>query len=365
MSPPTTTFPTLNPFAPEYNPIPPGVTPQPHAPPPFPFPPPSSAAFHQPFTNPSSFPLLQPPPPPPPPPNFSSTQIITCTPYNYTTNYYITPQNQSTATNPPPPPPQPETAAVSAWQPRRGCPGQGRGFRAGGRGRGNSCWSSSRDERNGLGFCNNLKNEMRTNNFNDKNSKFPSIWSMQKKGIKTHDKVVVHLKRDEDKTTVMIKNIPYDCPRKELINILDGFCSIENAKARNIEGTSQEGAEEHIISAYDFLYLPIDFRTKNSRGFAFVNFTNTRTVWKFFDAFHLQKWEVVEWDKWPKKIEIVCAKIQGKEALVNHFSQSTFECETDEFLPVSFNPPRDGSGQSVQLTVIGNRRAASRSGTRQ
>ncbi|KAL0454136.1 UNVERIFIED_CONTAM: protein terminal ear1 [Sesamum latifolium] len=145
------------------------------------------------------------------------------------------------------------------------------------------------------------------------------------------------------------------CSRQELINVLDGFCLVENEKAN--ESSSREGAhEEHRTSAYDFLYLPIDFRTKKSRGFAFVNFTDASTVWKFFDAFHLKNWDSVDRKKWTKKIEVVCAKIQGKEALVKHFSDSMFECETDEFLPVGFNPPRDGSGEPVKLRTIGNRR---------
>ncbi|XP_057779492.1 protein terminal ear1 homolog [Salvia miltiorrhiza] len=135
--------------------------------------------------------------------------------------------------------------------------------------------------------------------------------------------------------------------------MLDGFCLVENHKAGN-EATS--GEEAHIAYAYDFLYLPIDFKSKRSRGFAFVNFTSSRAVWSFYDSIHLTDWGFLEKFKWKKRIEIGCAKIQGKEELVKHFSGSVFQCGTDEYLPVCFSPARDGSGQPVELTVVGNRR---------
>ncbi|EYU42586.1 hypothetical protein MIMGU_mgv1a018010mg, partial [Erythranthe guttata] len=158
-------------------------------------------------------------------------------------------------------------------------------------------------------------------------------------------------------STIMIKNIPYSCPRKYLIEFLDEFCAHENAKKKDAEGTSHEET-----AAYDFLYLPMDFRTKNSRGFAFVNFTTARSASRFSDIFHQKKyWDFVRFDLWPKKIEVARAEIQGKEAAVKHAEESSYECETDEYLPVCFDPPRDGSGQPVQMTVIGNRRGAASS----
>lgn len=46
---------------------------------------------------------------------------------------------------------------------------------------------------------------------------------------------------------------------------------------------------------------------------------------------------------------------QGKEELVKHFEGSVFECESDDYLPVSFRPARDGCRASVELKVIGRR----------
>ncbi|KAG8368188.1 hypothetical protein BUALT_Bualt15G0019200 [Buddleja alternifolia] len=355
---------TLNHRAPEYNPIPPGITPNSHAPPPFPLPWPCYAAIHHrlPPPPPPASPSLAPPPPLVWSPEICSYVIPSVVPHTtkqqpFYPNYTFTPQNP-VATNPSPPPHPP--------QPGRGCPGQRGEIRAG-RGRENS-WT--RDERvyNGRGSNYNLKFQRRVEYSNDdykrnnvgfrRDDEKCCRWGMQKEESRHK---VTPLKRDEEKTTIMIKNIPYDFPRQELINVLDGFCKMENAKSRN-EGTSQED----VIYAYDFLYLPIDFKTNKGRGFAFVNFTNASAVWRFFDTFHLKTWDFVQYNKWPKKIVIASAKIQ--KALVKQFSGSTFECGTNEFLPVCFYPPRDGSGQPVELTVIGkrssNKRAVSHRETR-
>jgi hypothetical protein len=53
---------------------------------------------------------------------------------------------------------------------------------------------------------------------------------------------------------------------------------------------------------------------------------------------------------------LVALVLQGKAALVSHFSGSTFPCHTDEFLPAAFSPPRDGAaGTSSAPTYVGSR----------
>ncbi|KAL6531869.1 hypothetical protein OROMI_028232 [Orobanche minor] len=343
------TFTNLNPSAPEYHPIPPGVTPHPNAPLPSFLSPPPAAPSQQP---------CPPQPLPPPLPSFLPSRFFTYTPTvtsqstpqpSYANYYYVIPQDPFITTrNPPPPPPprRPQGRTVTAQ--RRRVPAVSA--------------STNKAEKKGRGFSDNLKYE-KTPVINSCNKALTNRSMHHRNGRKGdhhnhhHHHQVMPLNKDEEKTTVMIKNIPYDCPRKELLSLIDVFCLMENVKARN-EDTS---AEESFSSAYDFLYLPIDFRTKKSRGFAFVNFTNAAAVWKFFQAFHLKDWNFIHRKTlWSKKIEVVTAKIQGKEALVNHFSQSIFDCESDEFLPVTFDPPRDGSGQTGQLTAVGSRRSSSR-----
>ncbi|XP_016469123.2 uncharacterized protein LOC107791552 [Nicotiana tabacum] len=150
-------------------------------------------------------------------------------------------------------------------------------------------------------------------------------------------------------TTVMIKNIPYSYSRDMLMQFLDQHCSVENEKAKDSNG-------QNIVSAYDFLYLPMDFKNKRSRGFAFVNFTDHGAVLKFFGAFN-NKLNV--FPESPRSVKIVTAKIKGKEALVNRFKDTMFDCESEGFLPVIFSPPRDGSGELVNINTVGKCRVTS------
>ncbi|GMH16272.1 hypothetical protein Nepgr_018113 [Nepenthes gracilis] len=160
----------------------------------------------------------------------------------------------------------------------------------------------------------------------------------------------IPVKLDGCETTVMIRNIPNQYSREELIRFLDNYCRQENGK---IMISSAEVDEKQAEVAFDFVYLPIDFGTRANRGFAFVNFTDPRAAWKFhlYNS-HNQRWEKYASDKMR---EISCAKIQGKQALIDHFEKSIFACGSDEYLPVCFNPPRDGSGRLVAWRSIGRR----------
>lgn len=50
---------------------------------------------------------------------------------------------------------------------------------------------------------------------------------------------------------------------------------------------------------------------------------------------------------------VINARHQGKEELVRHFENVAFPCETEEVLPVSFSPARDGSGKLVKQSTVG------------
>ncbi|XP_059310814.1 protein terminal ear1-like [Lycium ferocissimum] len=213
--------------------------------------------------------------------------------------------------------------------------GKGRGFFNGNRGvfgRG-SCSSNE-----GL-VCRRMENDDQRRNVCYRN------WS-RNNGLKKHDVIPLSWSR-KNNTTVMIKNIPYDYNREMLMQFLDEYCSVENQKATDSKG-------ENIVSAYDFLYLPMDFKSKRGKGYAFVNFTDHRTVWKFFCAFN-DKLNVFPGSY--RRVKIVTAKFQGKEALVHRFKETRFECESEGFLPVWFSPSRDGSGESVQMITVGKCKA--------
>ncbi|KAE9454683.1 hypothetical protein C3L33_13425, partial [Rhododendron williamsianum] len=142
----------------------------------------------------------------------------------------------------------------------------------------------------------------------------------------------------DSRTTVMIKNIPNKYSLKLLLKMLDSHCIHCN---ENI-------ADGGPFSSYDFVYLPIDFTNKCNLGYGFVNMTSPEATLRFYKAFHHQNWEVFN----SKKIcEVTYARLQGVEALKEHFENSKFPGEADEYLPVVFSPPRDGR-QSTDPTPI-------------
>ncbi|THG18956.1 protein MEI2-like 6 [Camellia sinensis] len=326
----------LNPEAPHYIPL------SHRSPPPItysdlPPPPPLHNLSILPLFSPSTTPTFfyhspPPPPPPPPPPHFSTAQPL----YTTTITYPIQPHHPHLL----PPPPPPHTAEQSRevrreeaanervgrceteWRPKKGGHSQREG--------------ATTRARNPTKFGNNR---------NDKNQVVhKKVGSSSRVFLNKHD--VLPLEDDKTTTTVMIKNIPKEYNREMILKFLDEHCNLENQRR-----TSGEAADD-VVSAYDFMYLPMDFRSGFSRGYAFVNFTEARAVWKFHKACNRKTWDFVNS---PKICQIVCAIIQGREALVRHFERSTFWCGSDEMLPVCFAPPRDGSGESVHETKIGRR----------
>ncbi|GLJ12886.1 hypothetical protein SUGI_0199830 [Cryptomeria japonica] len=132
------------------------------------------------------------------------------------------------------------------------------------------------------------------------------------------------------RTTLMVRNIPNKYSQSELIKLLDEHCLQQN---------SQKSGSNEVESAYDFVYLPIDFKNRCNLGYGFVNFTSVKGALRFYKARHLKMWERFNSNK---ICEISYARLQGKAALEEHFLNSTFPCNTEKYLPVKFSPPRNG-----------------------
>jgi len=115
----------------------------------------------------------------------------------------------------------------------------------------------------------------------------------------------------EPVTTVMLRNIPQKYDRETLIDVLNktGFA-----------GT------------FDFFYLPIDFSTTNSVGYAFINFINEAELARFRAAYVGKKLS----EESPKVCEVCDAKLQGKAKNVDFYRNSTVMGMDEKYHPVLY-----------------------------
>ncbi|CAN6230371.1 unnamed protein product [Urochloa humidicola] len=127
--------------------------------------------------------------------------------------------------------------------------------------------------------------------------------------------------------TVMLRNIPNKLRSSHMIEMLDEHCKFMNEAAGMV------------VSAYDVLYLPMDFKRGCNFGYAFINFTTTLGPRMLYYNLEGCGWTVYGSKK---VIKIVPAKFQGHAQLVRHLQQQRLECEDNEFRPAAFSPPRDG-----------------------
>lgn len=102
----------------------------------------------------------------------------------------------------------------------------------------------------------------------------------------------------EDKTTVMIKNIPNRYKKDTMLELIN----------KGFSGT------------YDFFYLPIDLERDANVGYAFVNFKASKTIRQFYARFSGLKWTSLNSDK---VCDVSYARIQGLEACLHHFKDSS------------------------------------------
>ncbi|KAL2494623.1 Protein MEI2-like 5 [Forsythia ovata] len=129
---------------------------------------------------------------------------------------------------------------------------------------------------------------------------------------------------EDNRTTLMIKNIPNKYTAKMLLATID----------------------EHHKGAYDFLYLPIDFKNKCNVGYAFINMFSPSQIISFYEAFNGKKWEKFNSEK------VAClayARIQGTAALVAHFQNSSLMNEDKRCRPILFHLESSESGNQQMI----------------
>merc|ERR1740116_211179 len=125
------------------------------------------------------------------------------------------------------------------------------------------------------------------------------------------------------RTTVMLRNLPNHYTRAMLTDLLEteGFGDI-----------------------YDFLYLPIDFRTQAALGYAFVNLLDSDIVqrfWSYFDGF-------TNWALPSKKSSFVswCEPHQGLQAHIERYRNSPVMHKS---VPDKYKPVLMKHGQRIKF----------------
>mmetsp|Transcript_49860 Transcript_49860/g.132405 ORF Transcript_49860/g.132405 Transcript_49860/m.132405 type:complete len:778 (-) Transcript_49860:127-2460(-) len=102
-------------------------------------------------------------------------------------------------------------------------------------------------------------------------------------------------------TTVMLQSIPNSCTRDQLMDRL------------NYE----------FAGTFDFLYLPIDFKTNSNVGYAFINFKDMSACCRFASTFHGVEASLCLPGFHSEKVcHVTPARVQGLEANVHRLRQS-------------------------------------------
>ncbi|CAI5746656.1 unnamed protein product [Peronospora destructor] len=84
---------------------------------------------------------------------------------------------------------------------------------------------------------------------------------------------------------------------------------------------------------YDFFYLPIDFKNKCNMGYAFVNFIEAARIEAFHREFDGQRWKNFNSEK---VCAISYARLQGKQAMVARFQNSSLLEKHESYRPLVF-----------------------------
>jgi len=108
---------------------------------------------------------------------------------------------------------------------------------------------------------------------------------------------------NENKTTLMIRNIPNKYTKELMLETID----------------------EEFKDTYDFFYLPIDFHNNCNVGYAFINFKSLKHIELFYKRFNNSKWPIFNSEK---ICSIKYARIQGKNECTNHFQGTSLMRQT-------------------------------------
>jgi len=137
----------------------------------------------------------------------------------------------------------------------------------------------------------------------------------------------------DSRSSLMVRNIPNKYTQRML---LDEFA-----------------AGGHGPDKIDFFYLPIDFKNRCNRGYAFVNFVEYKDIPDFNEQYNDRPWKNFNSDK---ICAITYARIQGKANMLKRFENSALMEKDDEYRPLVFvsHGPSKGKRESFPSSVSGS-----------
>jgi RNA recognition motif 2 len=125
----------------------------------------------------------------------------------------------------------------------------------------------------------------------------------------------------DTRTSLMVRNIPNKYTQQMLL--------------------SEFTENGHGPGVIDFFYLPIDFKNRCNRGYAFINFVDFKDILMFHRQYYGKHWRTFNSDK---ICDITYARIQGKAAMLKRFENSALMEKDEEYKPLVFvsNGPEKG-----------------------
>jgi len=132
----------------------------------------------------------------------------------------------------------------------------------------------------------------------------------------------------DTRSSLMVRNIPNKYTQQMLLNEFT-----ENG---------------HGPGVIDFFYLPIDFKNRCNRGYAFINFVNYRDIVKFHRQYYGQHWRTFNSDK---ICDITYARIQTKASMLKRFENSALMEKDEEYKPLVFVSDGPEKGKRLPFAV--------------
>jgi RNA recognition motif-containing protein len=117
-------------------------------------------------------------------------------------------------------------------------------------------------------------------------------------------------------STVMLRNVPYDARQHGVLALVE---------------------EEGFKGQFDFFYAPLDFKSKNNLGYAFINFKSIDIAKSFFRHFDGKRVSASSRPGWDKPLRVCWARVQSLDANVEHYRNSPVNEMPPEFKPMLFD----------------------------